>query len=70
MKMLVAVLAVIAVAFAGTPAFAQKAPERSNKAGEIRGKDRAAQVKEMNEKNKADKKSKAAEKSQTGGKKN
>lgn len=69
MQKFAAAIAIVALALSGAPALAQKAPERSNKAGEVRGKDRAAQVKEMNEKNKAEKKGKSAEKSKAGGKK-
>lgn len=55
-----AATAVFALAMSGGPALAQKTPERSNKSGEVRGQDRANQVKDMNEK----KKSSAGEKAE------
>ncbi len=54
MKRTMLLAASILVALAGTPALAQQQPERANKAGEVRGKDRSTQVREMNETKKKD----------------
>ena len=53
MKKITVLAAALALAMSGGPVLAQKAPERSNKSGEVRGQDRASQVKDMNEKKKA-----------------
>jgi hypothetical protein len=58
MKRTMLLAAAFAISLAGVPAFAQQQPERSNKAGEVRGKDRAAQVREKNADKKVEKKAK------------
>ncbi|MBI1243660.1 MAG: hypothetical protein GC202_01525 [Alphaproteobacteria bacterium] len=61
MKKRIAIFALATFALASPAAYAQTTHERANTAGEVRGKDRASQVKEQNEKKKAEK-SQAGEK--------
>lgn len=49
MKRSMLLASAVLLAIAGMPALAQQQPDRANKAGEVRGKDRASQVREMND---------------------